>query len=154
MAQNMAESGLRPLVAFALQEDVRLRLDDFAVFRGALNAAPTDGALPRACVLSLLGVGGLLAIYRTWAPARDLSELSVFLSASARSDGGAPDIRDRLPLPHRRNVLARLVLSPRRATILDRAGRLARQGKMSSASSTRMTNGSKREAIVASPEND
>jgi len=54
-------------VAFALQKDVRLRLGDLPIFRGAPNAGPagTGGALHRACALSLLGVGRWLAIYRS-----------------------------------------------------------------------------------------
>ena len=138
-------------MAFALQEDVRLRLDDLPVSRDAPNAASagTGGALFHAWFPSLLGVGRLVAIYRSRAPPRDASELSAFPYASARSDDGAASTPDRARLPRRRNVLARLVLSPRRAAVLDRAGRPARQGKMSSASSTRMANGSKREGVAA-----
>src|SRR4029077_10302458 len=95
-------------------------------------------ALPLACPVSLLAVGRPLAIYRSLA-------LTAFPGVSAHPDGPAPGAQVRARLPHPRNVWARLVLSPRQAAALDRAGRQARQGKMSSASSTRMTNGSKRE---------
>src|ERR1700758_285336 len=109
----MAENGLRYQVAFVLWEDVRLLSGDLPPFRGARNDGPTriDRALPRACLLSLLRAGRLLAIYRSRA-------LSVFPCASAYPDGAVLDARHRDRLPHRRNGLPQLVLSARQAAAL------------------------------------
>ena len=136
-------------MAFVLRKDAPLPSEDLPPFRAAPNAGParTGDALLRACPLSLLAVGRPLAIYRSQA-------LTVFPGASAHPDAAALGAQDRARLPHPRNVLPRLVLSPRQAGALDRAGRQARQGKVSSASSTRMTNGSKREGVTAKLEND
>jgi len=136
-------------MAFVLRKDAPLPSDDLPPFRAVPNAglAQTGDALPRACPLSLLAVERPPAIYRGLA-------LTVSPGASAHPDVAALAAQDRARLPHPRNVSPRLVLSPRQAAALDRAGRQPRLGKMSSASSTRMTNGSKREGFAAKPEND
>ena len=105
------------------------------------NAGSTriGDALLDACLVSLLVVGRFLAIY----PSR---VLTVFPCVSAHPDGAALRARGRAQLLHLRNVLPRLVLSPRQAAALGRADRQSRLETMSSASSTRMTNGIKREA--------
>src|SRR6266481_6565261 len=122
-------------MAFVLRKDAPLPSGDLPPFRAVPNAGParTGDALPHACPVSLLAVERPLAIYRSLA-------LTVFPCGSAPPDAAALGAQDRARLPHPRNVLPRLVLSPKQAAALDRADRQARQGKVSSASSTRMTN--------------
>src|SRR6266480_4954210 len=127
-------------MAFVIRKAARLVPGDLPSFHAVPNAdlARTADALPRACLLSLLAIGGPLAVYRSCLK-------TVFLSASACPDGAASDARDRARLARRHNALPRLVLSPRQAAALDPTDRYARRATMSSASSTRMTNGSKHE---------
>src|SRR6266513_648880 len=123
-----------------LRKDAPRPSGDLPSVRGVRNADPsrTDDALPRACPFSLLAVGRPLAIYRG-------RVLAVSPCVSAHPDDAALFARDRDRLLHLRNVLPRPVLSPRQVAVLGRADPQPRQEEMSSASSTRMTNGSKHE---------
>src|ERR1051326_2180203 len=97
----------------------------------------------------MLNVGRLLALYRTWTPACDLSEFG--LLGVCRVAHPAPPFATRSLLPpcHPRSSSPHEVLSPTRAAVLDRADPQARQERSSPVSSTRTADGRKREGRMA-----
>src|SRR5438128_1181356 len=132
MRVSMAGNGSQTAVVFVLWEHAYLLMGDRLC--DLVLGVPGGRALPRACSVSSFGVGR--------------RALSVFRCAWAYPDHAALDARGardggRLRYPH--SSSAQQVLSPMQAAASDREDRRSRRWEMSSVSSTRMVNGSKRQ---------